>query len=575
MANNFSDDDRCKALWRFESGALTTDSKGSNTLTAVNTPTAEIGDYKEGAASTKLVYASDQFYKIADADLDAGFPLSDGDTVKKATFCFFAKPVSYASNTVPQTLIGYGGYVLGSLKFFVALAGVNQNNLILYWGYNTGNSFYTYDTGIQLSKDAWWHIAIRIDGVNKVLNVRAWKYSDSTQKTYSTTPGNEMNIEATELRIGGTMQSDTAYQFDGLLDELVVFNDLLSDDEIDQIRQGTFGAAALVVADLSHAQSLQSPVLTQKHTLVVQSLSHAHVAGEPILQLGTTSLVLAGLAHENSLSTPVLTQLHNLAAENVAHAQVLGAPVLTQLHTIALQNLIHVNELGSLSLAQLHNLALENAAHIMSLDAPALTRIVILAIQNAIMGQELGSLSLTQLHYLAIQDALKAHALTSPALTQLHNIIVNALAHLNTLEAPILVHIGEILFTKGSYVSLPVDNENLSVDYTEQNVLDVASDNDTRVGQVTYGGYALHQFKKLVAGNKATIKSNVRSNIAGGDSAIFLQVYNHNLDTWETIDSDSTTGADTDFNLEAVIVDLTNYKSPSNLISCRVYQEAA
>jgi hypothetical protein len=31
MANDFSADSNCKALWRFENGALTTDSKGGNT----------------------------------------------------------------------------------------------------------------------------------------------------------------------------------------------------------------------------------------------------------------------------------------------------------------------------------------------------------------------------------------------------------------------------------------------------------------------------------------------------------------------------------------------------------------
>lgn len=31
MANNFTADPNCKALWRFENGALTVDSKGTNT----------------------------------------------------------------------------------------------------------------------------------------------------------------------------------------------------------------------------------------------------------------------------------------------------------------------------------------------------------------------------------------------------------------------------------------------------------------------------------------------------------------------------------------------------------------
>ena len=48
MANDFSGDPSCKAVWRFENGALTADSKGANTLTAVNGPTADTSLYKEG-----------------------------------------------------------------------------------------------------------------------------------------------------------------------------------------------------------------------------------------------------------------------------------------------------------------------------------------------------------------------------------------------------------------------------------------------------------------------------------------------------------------------------------------------
>ena len=240
MANDFTGDSSCVALYRFEDGALAADSKGTNTLTAVNTPTVNTTDKKEGSGSTALVYASHQFYKITDANLNVGFPLKSGDATQQGTICFYCKPASYASNSTPQTLIGFPGYSPGSQKFFAVLAGSGTNNLILYWGYASGASFYTYDTGIQLGIGAWWHIAIRIDGVNTVLNVRAWKYSDNTQKTYAVTPASVLSVPATEFRIGGTIQSDTAYSFDGLMDECVVFNCLKLDGEIDSIRNQAY-----------------------------------------------------------------------------------------------------------------------------------------------------------------------------------------------------------------------------------------------------------------------------------------------------------------------------------------------
>ena len=121
---------------------------------------------------------------------------------------------------------------------------------------------------------------------------------------------------------------------------------------------------------------------------------------------------------------------------------------------------------------------------------------------------------------------------------------------------------------------MPSDSADLTTMYSAQEVLDIAADDATRVSQISYGDYAIHLFKRLVAGSKATIKSNVRSNIAPSESTVYLQIYNHDSDTWVTIDSDGATVADTDFDLEAVVADLTNYKDLENLVSCRVYQEA-
>jgi len=57
-------------------------------------------------------------------------------------------------------------------------------------------------------------------------------------------------------------------------------------------------------------------------------------------------------------------------------------------------------------------------------------------------------------------------------------------------------------------------------------------------------------------------------------STVYLQIYNHNTLSWDTIDSDNASPANADFDLEANVGDLTNYKDGSNIVSCRVYQQA-
>ena len=90
--NDFSNDPNCVALYNFENGALTTDSKGGNTLSVGgNSPTAVMVDYKQGLASCDFEASNNQYWTIADADLDAGFPLKNGDAVGNISVCCWIK----------------------------------------------------------------------------------------------------------------------------------------------------------------------------------------------------------------------------------------------------------------------------------------------------------------------------------------------------------------------------------------------------------------------------------------------------------------------------------------------------
>ena len=86
MANDFSSDPRCKALWRFESGALTADSRGPTpsppTMLRPKTP------WITGKGLAALISETDasQYFSIADGSLDAGYPLKSGDADQKVYF---------------------------------------------------------------------------------------------------------------------------------------------------------------------------------------------------------------------------------------------------------------------------------------------------------------------------------------------------------------------------------------------------------------------------------------------------------------------------------------------------------
>ena len=100
-------------------------------------------------------------------------------------------------------------------------------------------------------------------------------------------------------------------------------------------------------------------------------------------------------------------------------------------------------------------------------------------------------------------------------------------------------------------------------------------DDNVYVNQVATAEFMIHQFKDDAGDyNRVTPLWRGKSTLAPSSSPVYLQIYNQVSTTWITIDSDDTTGADTEFDLTAEVNGLANYKDGVNYISCRVYQLA-
>jgi len=128
-------------------------------------------------------------------------------------------------------------------------------------------------------------------------------------------------------------------------------------------------------------------------------------------------------------------------------------------------------------------------------------------------------------------------------------------------------------YTRGDYAALPGDDADLETPYIPQDYTDVSTDNGVRVAQTATDEYAIHEFKNYVGSETGcTVLWNGQTNNPPAINTVYLQIYNQDTDEWETIDTDNTTAASTDFNLTADIADLTDYKNGSLVISCRVYQ---
>jgi len=232
MANDFSTDPHCIALWSFEddSAGPIYDSQGLNHLTNSGV-SSDTSDFKEGFASGLFVAASDDYMVIADANLDSGFPCKNGESNKSFSCAFWAK---FTITTGFSQFVAFKGSP-EKLSFLINLTsskiGINTSS--------DGDSWtdgYWHDTA--LVKDIWYHVGITYDATDDSYRVRVWDDNAGailgTDKTGTLA---DVFISDAPFYIG---DNSTYYPLDARLDEFVLFNDVLSIGEIDAIRETTF-----------------------------------------------------------------------------------------------------------------------------------------------------------------------------------------------------------------------------------------------------------------------------------------------------------------------------------------------
>jgi len=240
MANDFSGDPNCKALWRFESGALTVDDIGSNTLTDENTvaESTGAGGYAEGSCAADFEYNNSERFYITDANLDAGYPLKSGDTNKIFSICYWFKVESYnASATYYAAAYAKRD---ATTKLSIQLAHYDPTNKVfgIRVGYGTGGAFQTISIFTGINTGQLYHVALVLNDADRSYAARLW--NGSTTSDASGNYSNYISVTDGQVSIGGV---PTSQYFDGIIDEMVVFSDELTSDEIDAIRSGMYGTA--------------------------------------------------------------------------------------------------------------------------------------------------------------------------------------------------------------------------------------------------------------------------------------------------------------------------------------------
>jgi len=195
------------------------------------------------------------------------------------------------------------------------------------------------------------------------------------------------------------------------------------------------GGATLVMSDLAHSHALDTPTLTQKHTIAVGGMEHSHSLDNVSLTQ-KHSIIVNALEHSHSLDAPILTQKHIIAVAGLDHSHSLDNVTLTQAHLLAIAGLDHSHALDNIALTQAHLLALAGLEHGHTLDNVALTQAHILAdVADLTHSHSLDNIVLSLAGVLVVNSLTHGHSLDTPTLTQKHTLTVADLAHSHALDA--------------------------------------------------------------------------------------------------------------------------------------------
>ena len=133
------------------------------------------------------------------------------------------------------------------------------------------------------------------------------------------------------------------------------------------------------------------------------------------------------------------------------------------------------------------------------------------------------------------------------------------------------------LYTKEAKASLPTIADDLATIYTDAEYTAAATDDGSYVDEVG-DGYVLHEFKNKNTNNtdQISVSWNGKSTLSCATSTTFLQIFDYNSSAWETLSSNTTTAAGTDFTLTGVkTISLSNYYGGATgfyWTNCRIYQ---
>ena len=293
LGNDFSGDTSCIALWNFEPSALTVDSKGANTLTNNIEVAENTLDYKQGTGCGEWEASEGDSLTIDDDDVDSGFPCKYGESNRSFSICGWFKVNSLAYT---HYLCFFASAYEENKAFAIVVA---TNGYLALFVSSDGSSFNSHAVSPALSTDIWYFVGITYEDVTGKYKISI--YNESTLLKASTGTSSVKSIFIGTPKTFHIGYPDYNITWDGLVDEFVVFNRVLSVEEIDAIWNRQFPVLNVNVADNIGVAENVSVEIPAAGALSVNVSDNIGVLDEvealvPILEVSVSDTI--GLADE-------------------------------------------------------------------------------------------------------------------------------------------------------------------------------------------------------------------------------------------------------------------------------------
>ncbi|MBW2636922.1 MAG: hypothetical protein JRC86_05280 [Deltaproteobacteria bacterium] len=246
--DGLADDPNVIALYRFENGALTVDSSGNgNTLTPVNTPDANTVDYKEGAASGNFIRASEEAYTVTDGNLSVKFPYKNGQTSQPFSVTCWARLIK--DDTDPFWIAHKDSLHVGTKGWGLYFNGAAKNAKLAIDTNPLGGSGLVCNWPTGADEYKWYFVAVMVDEVGTLITtyMHVWDQDAGTSlggsldQTGTQDDANTLTGNTMQFSVGAATANPFLYEYNGQIDELVIWDYAISMDDVNDLKIGEYG----------------------------------------------------------------------------------------------------------------------------------------------------------------------------------------------------------------------------------------------------------------------------------------------------------------------------------------------